>query len=110
MANTLDIRKDDTVKVIAGRGKSLQGGRRVLAVFPKDNKVLVEGVKMVKKAIRPNPQRNVKGGIAEQESRIHASNVAVLCPGCNEPTRVKHEQRGDRRIRVCAKCKTALDK
>ena len=64
----VDIRRNDTVKVITGRDKGKEG--RVLRVFPNDDKVLVEHVMMVKKHVRPNPQRNVKGGIAEQESRI----------------------------------------
>ena len=64
----VDIRRNDTVKVITGRDKGKEG--RVLRVFPGDNKLLVEHVMMVKKHVRPNPQRNIKGGIAEQESRI----------------------------------------
>jgi large subunit ribosomal protein L24 len=64
----VDIRRNDNVKVITGRDKGKEG--RVLRVFPNDNKLLVEHVMMVKKHVRPNPQRNIKGGIAEQESRI----------------------------------------
>ena len=64
----VDIRRNDTVKVITGRDKGKEG--RVLRVFPNDEKILVEHVMLVKKHVRPNPQRNIKGGIAEQESRI----------------------------------------
>ena len=64
----VDIRRNDTVKVITGRDKGKEG--RVLRVFPNDGKVLVEHVMVVKKHVRPNPQRNVKGGIAEQDIRI----------------------------------------
>ena len=88
-----DIRRNDTVKVITGRDQGKQG--RVLRVFPEDGKLLVEHVMMVKKHIRPNPQRNVKGGIAEQESRIAISNVMLLCGACG-PGRIRHEMRGDR--------------
>jgi len=102
-----DIRRNDTVKVITGRDKGKQG--RVLRVFPEEGKVLVEHVMMVKKHVRPNPQRNVKGGIAEQESRIAISNVMLLCGACG-PVRVRHEMRGDRKVRVCAKCGTTLEK
>jgi large subunit ribosomal protein L24 len=102
-----DIRRNDTVKVITGRDKGKEG--RVLRVFPDDGKVLVEHVMLVKKHVRPNPQRNVKGGIAEQESRISLSNVQLLCPTCG-PVRVGREKRGDRKVRVCKKCGTPLDK
>ena len=106
----VNIKKNDTVKIIAGRGKNLKDGRRVLAVMPDKGKVLVEGVKMVKKHVRPNPQRQVKGGIAEQESAINISNVMVVCPSCSKPTRVGHELQGDRRVRVCRRCSATLDK
>ena len=76
----VDIRRNDTVKVITGRDKGKEG--RVLRVFPNDAKILVEHVMLVKKHVRPNPQRNVKGGIAEQESRIAISNVRLMCPSC----------------------------
>jgi large subunit ribosomal protein L24 len=103
----VDIRRNDTVKVITGRDKGKDG--RVLRVFPNDAKILVEHVMMVKKHVRPNPQRNIKGGIAEQESRIAISNVQLLCPTCG-PVRIGHEVRGDKKVRVCKKCGTTLDK
>jgi large subunit ribosomal protein L24 len=103
----VDIRRNDTVKVITGRDKGKEG--RVLRVFPNDAKVLVEHVMMVKNHVRPNPNRNIKGGIAEQESRISISNVQLVCPTCG-PVRIGHEERGDRKVRVCKKCGTTLDK
>jgi large subunit ribosomal protein L24 len=103
----VDIRRNDTVKVITGRDKGKEG--RVLRVFPNDAKLLVEHVMMVKKHVRPNPQRNIKGGIAEQESRIAISNVQLVCPTCG-PVRIGHDMRGDRKVRVCKKCGTTLDK
>ena len=103
----VDIRRNDTVKVITGRDKGKEG--RVLRVFPDDAKLLVEHVMIVKKHVRPNPQRNIKGGIAEQESRIALSNVQLVCPTCG-PVRIGHEVRGDRKVRVCRKCGTTLDK
>ena len=104
----VDIRRNDTVKVITGRDKGKQG--RVLRVFPADAKVLVEHVMIVKKHVRPNPQRNVKGGIAEQESRISISNVALMCANCKRPVRIGHEVQGDRKVRVCRRCGSTLDK
>jgi len=103
----VDIKRNDTVRVIAGRDKGKEG--RVLRIFPNDAKVLVEHVMLVKKHVRPNPQRNVKGGIAEQESRISISNVQLICPTCG-PVRVGHAKQGDHKVRVCRKCGTTLDK
>jgi large subunit ribosomal protein L24 len=103
----VDIRRNDTVKVITGKDKGKEG--RVLRVFPADRKVLVEHVMMVKKHVRPNPQRQVQGGIAEQESRISISNVQLVCGTCG-PVRIGHEVRGDRKVRFCKKCGTTLDK
>jgi large subunit ribosomal protein L24 len=102
-----DIRRNDTVRVISGRDKGKEG--RVLRVMPDKGKVLVEHVMVVKKHVRPNPQRNVKGGIAEQESPIALSNVMLMCGTCG-PVRVGHEVRGDRNVRVCKKCGTTLEK
>ncbi len=104
---TVDIRRNDTVKVIAGRDKGKEG--RVLRVNPTAGKVLVEHVSIVKKNVRPNPQKQVKGGIAEQESPISISNVLLVCGTCG-PVRLRHEQRGEKKVRVCAKCGNTLDK
>ena len=103
----VDIRRNDTVKVISGRDKGKQG--RVLRVMPDEGKVLVEHVMMVKKHVRPNPQHNIQGGIAEQEAPISVSSVMLLCASCG-PVRVGHEMRGDRKVRVCRKCGTTLEK
>ena len=103
----VDIRRNDTVKVITGRDKGKEG--RVLRVFPDEGKILVEHAMMVKKHVRPNPQRNIQGGIAEQESRMSISNVQLVCPTCG-PVRIGHEMRGDRKVRVGKKCGTTLDK
>ncbi len=96
----VDIRRNDTVKVMTGRDTGKEG--RVLRVFPDEGKVLVEHVMTVKKHVRPNPQRNIKGGIAEQERAIRLSTCG--------PVRIGHELRGDRKVRVCKKCGTTLDK
>lgn len=104
---TVDIRRNDTVKVIAGKDKGKQG--RVLSVAPETGRVLVEHVSMVKKNVRPNPQKQIKGGIAEQEAKISISNVMLVCGSCG-PVRLRHEKRGDKNVRVCAKCGNTLDK
>ena len=101
------IKKDDTVKVIAGRDKGKTG--RVLHVDRVNGRVLVEGVSMVKRHTRPNPSKQIKGGIAEQESPIAISNVMVVCPSCG-PSRIGHKREGSRNVRICRRCDTALDK
>ena len=109
MHTRVDIHKNDTVKVITGRGKNAKDGRRVLAVFPNEGKLLVEGVKLVKKHMKAN-QNKGKGGIAEQESRVAISNVMVVCPSCSKPTRIGHDIKGDKSIRICKRCDSPLDK
>jgi len=105
------IKKNDTVKIIAGRDRGKTG--RVLSIDNKTGKVLVEGVMMVKRHTRPNPQRQIKGGIAEKESPIHASTVMVVTSG-GIPTRVgyKVETSGGktRRTRIARKTGEPLDR
>ena len=108
MHKIVDIRRNDQVRVISGRDKGKEG--RVLRVMPAKGKVLVEHVMMVKKNVRPNPQRNIKGGIAEQESSIELSNVMLICTSCKRPTRVAHTMHGDRHVRACKHCGTTLEK
>jgi large subunit ribosomal protein L24 len=101
------IKKDDNVKVIAGRDKGKTG--RVLQVDPVNRKVLVEGVSIVKRHTRPNPQRQIKGGIAERESPIAISNVMVLTAG-GVATRVGYRTEGAKTVRVAKKGGELLDK
>jgi large subunit ribosomal protein L24 len=109
----IEIKKDDTVKVISGRDKGKTG--RVLRVNREAGKLLVEHVMLVKRHTRPNPAQQIKGGIAERESPIAVSNVLVVCPSCNKAVRISHHvdhlAGGKvRRTRVCRKCGQALDK
>jgi large subunit ribosomal protein L24 len=98
---SLGLQRNDQVKVIAGVDRGKTG--RVLRVDGDRQRVLVEGVRVVKKHVRPNPQRNIKGGIAEQEASVHISNVMLVCPDCG-PSRVGHKFEGDKKVRVCKKC------
>ena len=109
----IDLKKEDTVKVISGRDKGKTG--RVLRVDREIGKVLVEHVMMIKRHTRPNPSKQIKGGIAERESPIAASNVLIVCPGCNKAVRISHHVDHvaggkTRRVRVCRKCGQSLDK
>jgi large subunit ribosomal protein L24 len=103
----LKIRKEDTVKIIAGRDKGKTG--RVLQIDSVKGRVLVEGVGMVKRHTRPNPQKQIKGGIAERESSIAISNVMVTTSG-GVATRVGYRMEGDKRVRVAKKGGELLDK
>jgi large subunit ribosomal protein L24 len=87
------IKKDDTVLVRAGKDRGKRG--RVLQVLPDRNRVVVEGVGLIKKHTRPNPQKNIKGGILERESAIHASNVMLVDPDTNEPSRMGVRREAD---------------
>jgi large subunit ribosomal protein L24 len=103
------IRRNDTVSVNAGKDRGKRG--RVLKVLPTNNRLIVEGVNMIKRHTRPNPQRNIQGGIIEREAALHASNVQLVCPECSQVTRVGHKILGDgRKVRICRKCEGVVDK
>jgi len=105
------IRKEDQVVVIAGKDRDLTKPRRVLQVMPGQQRVLVEGANMVKRHTRPNPQRNIKGGIVEREAPLHISNVMLWDPEAKQPTRVGSRELEDgRRVRVARRSGAVLDK
>ena len=103
------IRKNDNVVVVTGKDRGKRG--RVLKVLPEKNRLVVEGVNFIKRHTRPNPQRQVKGGVVEREASLHASNVQLVCPECGKPTRVGRKILGDgRKVRICRKCEGVVDK
>ena len=107
--SALSIRKNDNVVVLAGRDRGKRG--RVLSVAPAKSRVVVEGVNMIKRHTKPNPQRNIKGGVVEREGTIALASVQVVCPECGRPTRVGNRLMGDgRKVRVCRKCDGVIDK
>ncbi len=109
MARRVKIKKNDQVYIISGRDRGKTG--RVMVVYPADDKVLVEGVNMVKKAVKANPGKNIKGGIVEREQPLHISNVAAVCPETNAPTRVGSQILQDgSRVRIARKSGAELDK
>ena len=108
----IQLKKNDQVRVISGRDRGKNG--RVLSVDPRTNKALVEHIAMIKRHTRPNPGKQIKGGIAERESPISVSNLMILCPQCG-PVRIAHHMENlpggkVRRSRVCRKCGQTLDK
>ena len=109
MPSVNHVRKNDSVVVNAGRDRGKRG--RVLRVIPDKGRVIVEGVNFIKRHTRPNPQRNIKGGIVQREASVSAANVQLVCPECSNPTRVGRRLLDDgRRVRYCVKCKGVVDK
>jgi large subunit ribosomal protein L24 len=103
------IRKNDHVLVVTGKDRGKRG--RVLKVIPEKNRLIVEGVNLIKRHTKPNPTKNIKGGIVEREASVHASNVQMVCPECGAQTRIGHKVLGDhRKVRICRKCKGVVDK
>ena len=103
------IRKNDTVLIITGKDRGKRG--RVLKVLPEKNRLIVEGMNLIKRHTRPNPGKNIKGGIVEREASLHASNAQLVCPECGAQTRVGRKILGDgRKVRVCRKCEGVVDK
>ena len=102
------IKKNDEVYVLSGKDRGKTG--RVLIVLPADQKIVVEGIQMIKRHTRANPQKNVKGGIVEKESAINISNVALVCKSCGKHTRLKHQILSDgRSARTCKKCGSTIE-
>ena len=103
------VRKGDTVVVLTGKDRGKQG--RVLRVNATKGTAIVERVNFTKKHTRPNPAKNVKGGILERESPIHVAKLQVVCPSCGEPTRLgSHRNEQGVAVRFCRKCKSDLTK
>jgi large subunit ribosomal protein L24 len=103
------LKKNDTVEVVSGRDAGKRG--RILKVLRDSNRVIVQGVGFIKRHTRPNPQRNIKGGIAEREAPIHVSNVMVVSGEDDRRTRVGFKVLSDgRKVRVSRRTGEVLDK
>ena len=106
MQKVLNVKKGDTVVVITGKDAGKKG--KVLASYPKKNRVVVEGVNIITKHRKPRSAQD-KGGIVKHEGTIDVSNVMIICPSCGKATRVKHTVVDGKNVRVC-KCGAVLDK
>jgi large subunit ribosomal protein L24 len=103
----MQIKKNDTVLVTSGKEKGKRG--RVIAVYPRENRVLIEKLNMIKRHTRPNQQLR-QGGIVERESPISAANVKLICAKCDKPTSIARKAQGDgTRVRVCKACDATLE-
>jgi large subunit ribosomal protein L24 len=103
--NKLRIKKGDTVKILSGNDKGKTG--EVLEVIPKTNKLIVKGVNIRKKHIKPRKQGE-EGGIISVECAIHSAKANVVCPKCKKATKVGYVVEKDEKVRVCKKCGAKL--
>ena len=97
----MKIKKGDTVLVVLGKNRRKKG--KILKAFPKERKVLIEGVNLIKKHQKPK-KTGEKGQIIEKPSPINISNVKLICSNCNKATRVGYKIVGDKKYRICKKC------
>lgn len=105
----MHIKKNDVVKVISGEYTGKTG--KVLKVFPKENRVIVEGVNFIKRHLKKGHPQAQQGGIVQKESPVQASNLMLLCTKCNKTTRVAMQELADKKkVRVCKHCKEIIDK
>ena len=102
------LRKDDLVEVITGRDRGKRG--KVLQVLPEKGRLVVQGVNFIKRHTRPNPQRNIKGGIAEREASIHVSNVMIVSADDDKRTRIGSKLVEGERVRIGRRSGEVLDK
>lgn len=105
MIKKVHVKTGDTVIVVSGNDKGVKG--KVLEVSPKEGKVIVQGVHLVKKHVKPRPPQE-QGGIVEVEGAIYASKVQIVCPKCGKATRVSHKTENGKKTRACAKCGAEL--
>ena len=104
----LPIRHGDTVRIMSGRSKGKTG--KVLSVNPFKRTVTVEHANIIKKHTRPNPSKNIKGGILDKEGPIHVSNVLLVCPGCGKHTRAGRTTLPDgTKVRICRRCNATFE-
>lgn len=102
----MKVKKDDKVIVLAGKDKGKKG--KVLVTFPREGKVIVERVNVVKKHQRPT--REFQGGIIEKALPLSVSKIMVVCPKCGDPTRGKRKEVEGKNLRACTKCDEVMDK
>ncbi len=105
MMKKLHVKTGDMVIVVSGDDKGKTG--KVIEVTPKEGKVIVSGVNLVKKHVKPRPPKE-NGGILEVEGAMYASKVQLYCEKCKKPTRAAHKMDGEKKVRVCTKCGAEL--
>ena len=103
----LHVKTGDRVIVISGKDKGKVGN--IKEVLVSDNKVVVEGVNMITKAMKPNPMAGVQGGLVKFEAPMNASKVMLYCPACEKATRIQYNVVDGKKVRVCKKCNEQID-
>ncbi len=105
--SNMHVKAGDRVVVLSGKDKGKMGN--IKKIITSGSKVVVEGVNMVTKAQKPNPMAGIQGGLNKMEAAMDSSKVMVVCPGCDKPTRIKHDVVDNKKVRVCKKCGEKLD-
>ena len=105
--NSLHVKSGDRVIILAGKDKGKMGN--VKKVNPSESEVIVEGLNMITKAQKAQPAYGINGGLLKLEAPIDSSNVMIVCPACEKPTRVAHKEVDGKKVRVCKKCGETLD-
>jgi len=121
MAEKIPFVRGDLVRVIAGKDRERPGGREkrgeVNKVIPETGRVVVSQINIVKRHVRPNPQKGQQGGIVDREAPIHHSNLQLICPSCRKPTRIRYRRtesvdgngrKTTERVRLCKLCGAGL--
>ena len=104
----ISVKKGDNVRVLAGKDKGKQG--KVLEVLYKTSRVVVENINIAKKAVKADPRKNPQGGIISMPAPLDVSNVMVVCPQCNKPSRLtRHRDTEGKSSRKCRKCGELID-
>lgn len=105
----LKLKKNDPVVVV--RGKKQERGKtgKILRILPEKNRLVVEKIHLVKEYVRPNPQKNIQGGIVEREGSLPMASVMYYCKECEQGVRIGYKVIGDHKQRICKKCDTVLD-
>ncbi len=105
--NSLHVKSGDRVVILAGKDKGKMGN--VKKTIPSESKVVVEGLNMMTKSQKAQPAYGINGGLIKLEAPIDSSNVMIVCPACEKPTRVAHKVVDGKKVRVCKKCGETLD-
>jgi large subunit ribosomal protein L24 len=105
----MKIRSGDEVLVISGKDRVQRKRGKVIGVLPKENRIIVDGVNLIKRAVRQS-QKVRQGGIVSSPAPIDVSNVMLVCPACDAPTRIAIQRKEDgTRVRYCKRCKKSMD-
>ena len=102
----MKIKTNDKVKILTGKSRGKEG--KVIQVFKNNDRVVVEGMNVIKKHLRARSQTE-KGQVIELSAPLHISNVALVCPKCGKPTRVGYKIEGTKKTRVCRKCSETIE-